>query len=76
MVRRFNNQRTSTDEIVEVVKLEKSGGCVDRDESFMQQFRQARIREYFFGDARNILSPHIQHVDFSQLSIYKVTEST
>lgn len=75
MVRRFNGQKTSTDETVEVVKLEKSGGCVDRDEGYMRQFRQAQIREYFFGDAKNTLSPHIQHVEFSQLSVYKFAES-
>lgn len=76
MVRRFHRQNPSTAEIVEVVKLEKSGGCVDRDEEYMRQFRQAQVREYFLGDAKNTLSPHIQHVDFSQLSIYKIIEST
>ena len=76
MVRRFNGQKPSTTETVEVVKLEKSGGCVDRDEEYMRQLRQTQVREYFLGDARNTLSPHIQHVDFSQLSIYKIAEST
>jgi polyribonucleotide 5'-hydroxyl-kinase len=75
MVRRYNGQKNSTGETVEVIKLEKSGGCVDRDEGYMRQFRQAQIREYFFGDAKNTLSPHIQHADFSQLNIYKIAES-
>lgn len=75
MVRRFSNQKTSMDETIEVVKLEKSGGCVDRDEAYMQQVREAQIREYFFGQAKNTLSPHIQVIDFSHLSIYKISES-
>lgn len=58
-----------------VIKLDKSGGCVDRDESYMKQFRHAQVREYFFGDAKTTLSPHTQQLDFDQLSIYKVAES-
>ena len=76
MVRRYNGPKPSTIENIEVVKLEKSGGCVDRDEEYMRHFRQAQVREYFLGDAKNTLSPHIQHVDFSQLTIFKFVEST
>lgn len=59
-----------------MIKLDKSGGCVDRDERFLQELRHAQIREYFFGDAKNPLSPHIQQIDFDQLSIYKLAEGT
>lgn len=76
MVRRYSGQKPSAIETIEIVKLEKSGGCVDRDEEYTRQFRQAQVREYFLGDAKNTLSPHIQHVDFSQLTIYKFVEST
>ena len=76
MLRRFNNQTTSGGDTITVIKLDKSGGCVDRDEGFRQQFRQAQIREYFFGDAKNTLSPHTQQVDFSQLTIYKLVDAT
>ncbi len=72
MVRRFDGTRASTDEVIRVVKLAKSGGCVDRDEAYMKQLRQAQIRDYFFGDAKRTLSPHTQIVAFSQLVIYKV----
>ncbi|KAL9128688.1 MAG: hypothetical protein Q9217_002681 [Psora testacea] len=72
MLRRLNNQKTSGGDTITVLKLDKSGGCVDRDENFLQQLRQTKIREYFFGDAKNTLSPHTQQVDFSQLVIYKL----
>ncbi|MCJ1304751.1 Cleavage polyadenylation factor subunit clp1 [Hypocenomyce scalaris] len=75
MVRRFNGQKTSMDDIITVIKLDKSGGCVDRDEAYLKQFRQAQIREYFFGDPKITLSPHTQQVDFNQVIIYRAAES-
>lgn len=56
------------------MKLDKSGGCVDRDDEYMQQSREASIKEYFFGDPRRTLSPHTQQVDFDALTVYKVRE--
>lgn len=75
MLRRYSGQKTAAGAPVVVVKLDKSGGCVDRDEGFMQKFRQSQVREYFFGDAKNTLSPHTQQLEFSQLSIFKIAES-
>ena len=74
MARRFNGQKIGTGENITVIKLDKSGGCVDRDEEYLQQYRQAQVRDYFFGDSKSTLSPHTQQVDFSQLSIYKIAE--
>lgn len=74
MLRRFHGQKTSAGETIAVVKVDKSGGCVDRDEAYLQQFRQSQIREYFFGDANTTLSPHTQQIDFNQLTIYKLAE--
>lgn len=75
MSRRYNGQKTAGGALVVVLKLDKSGGCVDRDEGYMEKFRQAQVREYFFGDAKTSLSPHTQQLDFSQLSIFKIAES-
>lgn len=75
MFRRYNGQKASTEDTIAVIKLDKSGGCVDRDDGYMKQYRQAQVREYFFGDAKNTLSPHTQLVDFSQLCVYKIAES-
>ncbi|KAI9827179.1 MAG: Cleavage polyadenylation factor subunit clp1 [Thelocarpon impressellum] len=74
MVKRFDGSRISTDETITVLKLAKSGGCVDRDDAFLRQARQAQVREYFFGDARRTLSPHTQQVDFGQVTVYKIHE--
>lgn len=74
MLRRFNGQKTSAGEIIIVIKLDKSGGCVDPDDAYLEQFRQAQIREYFFGDANSTLSPHTQQVDFSSVTIYRLAD--
>ncbi len=74
MVRRFEGSSASTDEAIRVVKLARSGGCVDRDEEYMKQLRQVQIREYFFGDAKRTLSPHTQQLDFSQVATFKIHE--
>ena len=73
-MRRFNGQKTSAGESISVIKLDKSGGCVDRDEAYLQKLRQSQIREYFFGDAKTTLSPHTQQIDFDQVCIYKFAE--
>ena len=74
LIRRFNGQNTGSSQAIAVVKVDKSGGCVDRDETYLQQFRQSQIREYFFGDANTTLSPHTQQIDFNQLTVYKIAE--
>jgi polyribonucleotide 5'-hydroxyl-kinase len=68
MIKRFSPQS------ITVLKLAKSGGCVDRDEGFLAQVRQGQIREYFFGTLKRTLSPHTQSMDFSALSIFKIRE--
>ena len=74
LLRRFNAQNTGTGETIAVIKVDKSGGCVDRDEAYLQQFRHSQVREYFFGDANITLSPHTQQIDVDQLTIYKLAE--
>lgn len=74
MIRKCNGLKTGSGGTIDVIKLDKSGGCVDRDEAYRDQFRQAQIREYFFGDAKSTLSPHTQQIDFSSVSIYKLAE--
>ena len=74
MQRRFSIYRGTAGEPLTLVKLDKSGGCVDRDDIFMQQAREASIREYFFGDPKRTLSPHNQYVNFDEIVIYKIYE--
>ncbi|RYO93867.1 hypothetical protein DL764_007918 [Monosporascus ibericus] len=72
LARRFAGRTTALGETVSVVGLAKSGGVVERDAVFMQGVRERAIREYFFGDARNTLSPFTQQVEFDALSVWKV----
>lgn len=57
MVKNYDQKLTSSasathsDERISVVKLSKSGGCVDRDANFMKAVRESQIRSYFFGSA-------------------------
>lgn len=74
MLRRFSGYRTTTGDTITLVKLDKSGGCVDRDDEFMQQSREGSIKEYFFGDVKRTLSPHTQQVSFDETTIYKIRE--
>ncbi|KAI1093020.1 Clp1-domain-containing protein [Rostrohypoxylon terebratum] len=73
--KKFAGQKTTLDEPITVVSLDKSGGVVERDSGFLQQVREAAIREYFFGNASTTLSPFTQQVDFSALSVWQVNES-
>lgn len=74
MNRRFSNYKLSNGDSITLVKLDKSGGCVDRDEAFMKQTQEASIKEYFFGDPKRTLSPQTQQVNFDDMVVYKITE--
>ncbi|KAL4968738.1 cleavage polyadenylation factor subunit CLP1 [Aspergillus stella-maris] len=56
MMKNYDNKPSSSasaaasDERISVVKLSKSGGCVDRDAGFMKNVRESQIRTYFFGN--------------------------
>ena len=70
--RHFSHLNTPADESVEVVKVNKSGGCVDRDEMYMRALHHASIRDYFFGSLRNTLSPHTHVIDMASLKILRM----
>jgi polyribonucleotide 5'-hydroxyl-kinase len=72
MQKRFSSYTGSDGQPLTFVKLDKSGGCVDRDDTFMQQSREVAIREYFHGDSKRILSPHTQYVGFDEVVVYKI----
>jgi polyribonucleotide 5'-hydroxyl-kinase len=67
---------SSSTEPVTVVRLDKSGGCVDREESYMRQLRQNHIRQYFFGLGNVNLSPYTTTVDFDQVSINRIRDTS
>ncbi|CAA9964830.1 mRNA cleavage and polyadenylation factor CLP1 [Pyrenophora teres f. maculata] len=61
-------------EAVSVIRIDKSGGCVDRSEEYMKTLRHAQIREYFFGKGDETLAPSSQTADTADLNIFRVTE--
>lgn len=65
---------THPSDAVRVLKLAKSGGCVDRDEGYMRALRQAQVRAYFFGTPASPLSPHTQLVDADALAIFRTSD--
>jgi len=71
MMRRFTPSSTP-DEPIQIIRLTKSGGCIDREESYMRQLRQTQIRNYFFGNAKTSLSPHTQVVDSDSLTVFRM----
>ena len=77
VARRFDGKPCSSGvENIAVVRLNKSGGCVDRDEVYMKALRAQQVRAYFFGrpDLSNQigLSPRAQQVDFAYLSVHRL----
>ncbi|KAF1362702.1 Clp1-domain-containing protein [Lizonia empirigonia] len=65
--RKFSNR--PTEETVNVIRLDKSGGCVDRSEDYMKALRHSQIREYFFGHGEDALAPSSMTADYSDLNI-------
>ncbi|GMM37477.1 cleavage polyadenylation factor subunit [Saccharomycopsis crataegensis] len=59
-----------------VLKFSKSGGCVDKDDAFIRARQQSLIKQYFYGDRKQVLSPYtITSIDYSRLSVYRIVES-
>ncbi|KAJ5980573.1 Pre-mRNA cleavage complex II Clp1 [Penicillium waksmanii] len=86
MVKQYDDKPSSSpsadafDERISVVKLSKSGGCVDRDAAFLKTTREYQIKSYFFGTSvispsptTVTLSPHTSQLDFAALSVYNYT---
>jgi polyribonucleotide 5'-hydroxyl-kinase len=74
--RKFSSRpNTDPSEVVTVLRLDKSGGCVDRTEDYMKSFRDAQIREYFFGRGDEMsLAPSSQSADVADLHLFRISE--
>ncbi|KAI5806749.1 Pre-mRNA cleavage complex II protein Clp1-domain-containing protein [Peziza echinospora] len=58
-----------------VIKLAKSGGCVDRPASFLQQSRNHAVKSYFFGEEpKRTLSPYTMTVDYTAVKIFRLID--
>jgi len=71
MLRRYDTPTTNG---ISVVKIPKSGGCVDRDESFLKLSRARQVKEYFFGEPKRTLSPYTMTVEFGVLRIFGLND--
>ena len=78
MHRKFST-RINTDpfESVSVIRIDKSGGCVDRNPTYMRTLRSTQIRSYFFGTGGDeTLAPSSQMADFADLNLFRLLENS
>ncbi|KAL8657342.1 MAG: hypothetical protein Q9226_002016 [Calogaya cf. arnoldii] len=76
MLRRFNGQPIGIGETTTVIKLDRSGGSVDRDEDYLSRSRKAQFLKYFYGDSKMELHPRTTECGFNHVSIYKIPDTT
>lgn len=74
--RKFSSRSADPSEAVSVIRLDKSGGCVNRSEDYMKALRHAQIKEYFFGKGDETLAPSSQMADFGDLHIFRILENS
>ncbi|TPX50129.1 hypothetical protein SeMB42_g00148 [Synchytrium endobioticum] len=55
-----------------IIKLAKSGGVVDKTQSYRRTLTSRRIREYFYGTPKSELSPHSSTLPYSELVVRRV----
>jgi polyribonucleotide 5'-hydroxyl-kinase len=67
----FGKTVERTNQPIEVWKLPKSGGVVERSPAFRRASRDAAIRAYFYG-ADGVLRPSSTTVDFGKVSVFKI----
>jgi polyribonucleotide 5'-hydroxyl-kinase len=66
---------------MQVAKLPKSGGVVNREKSFRRQAQMRKIREYFYGfphipNQRSELFPYSNIIPFHDIQVRRVSEGT
>lgn len=61
-------------ESLNVLKVKSSGGCVDREPSYIRSLQSLSIKEYFYGSVKQPLDPYSVTVDYSQIVVYRVAE--
>ncbi|KAI9489141.1 Pre-mRNA cleavage complex II protein Clp1-domain-containing protein [Zychaea mexicana] len=60
---------------IQVVKLAKSGGVVERDKQFKNQLQRSKIQEYFYGTIKCDLSPYSTILNLNDVNVWRVGES-
>jgi len=59
---------------VALVRVAKSGGAVELNETYVQQVQNYRTKQYFYGDLKNVLSPVSRTLDFKNIKVYRIAE--
>ncbi|KAI3630539.1 hypothetical protein MIR68_011974 [Amoeboaphelidium protococcarum] len=62
--------------VVELIRLPKSGGVVDRDVSYRRKWQMQRVREYFYGNKNVELSPMTTGVGFNDTQVRRYGKVT
>ncbi|ODQ67050.1 Clp1-domain-containing protein [Nadsonia fulvescens var. elongata DSM 6958] len=61
---------------VSIIKLPKSGGCVEPESVLTRALQQKVIREYFYGNSKIPLSPFTVTVDSPSVTVYRIKEDS
>lgn len=69
MVRRYSDKSG-----VAVVKLARSGGAVELNDTYTLQLQNYHTKQYFYGDLKNVLSPVSRTLDFKNIKVYRLAE--
>lgn len=73
ILKKFKDKVSSSE--LQVVKVPKSGGCVERTDSFMRAVQSRSIREYFYGTPKQPFAPKTITVDYSLVTVYRIDEN-
>jgi polyribonucleotide 5'-hydroxyl-kinase len=71
-----NDLKKKVDSSTTIIRLDKSRGCVDRDETYMKELRTQQIKEYFGLGGTMALDPRSYELNFADLTIYRIAAST
>ncbi|KAK3487896.1 Pre-mRNA cleavage complex II protein Clp1-domain-containing protein [Neurospora hispaniola] len=71
---RFASEKTSFEEPVTVLGLDKSDGAVQIDKAWRQKSTETAIKEYFFGGIKARLSPFTQSASFDELVVFRAPD--
>lgn len=72
MQKRFKDRSSE----ITIIKVPKSGGCVERDEVYMRKVQSETIQQYFYGSPKHPLAPFTATVDYSVVTVYRVAEES
>lgn len=72
MLKKFKDRSSE----ITIVKVPRSGGCVERDGSFIRKAQSEAIQQYFYGTINNSLAPFTATVDYSVVTVYRVAEES